>query len=170
MTEEQIEGLIVDAEARVPAGTDALVLDRLVRSAVETVERYAGPDATVVETFTYGRWERPRTVFTTRPIAAITAITEADVELDPGTDFSVWGERGIVRHNGYWGHSVSVTYDPVVDANLRQQIVLDLVEIEASFRTTDRMQLGDYSEATGDQEARRASVLSRLTEDRALVV
>jgi hypothetical protein len=170
MTDEQIAELMIDAVIRVP-NLDQIMLERVLRAAIETVERYAGPDHDVVEVFTHGRWDRPRTMFTARPIATVTAIVEDGVELDPEADYASWGERGIVRADArYWGERVQVTYDPVVDPSLREQIVLDLVELEAEFRTTDRVALGDWSETTGDQSARRAELLAQLSEDRALVV
>jgi hypothetical protein len=167
------------AQARVGAGFDEELLGRILKAELEEVERVAGPDGPITETFTNTGWI-PRTMLhVVRPIVAPSGdpvenpitisearcLGEAPVALGEDDWLLIDKYRLLRLTSGsnsatHWGQYTAISYTPVTDRQLGNRVTLDLVELQAAFRTTSREQLGEWSAQDGDYAAKRREMLA----------
>lgn len=107
------------------------IIDREEAIMVARFGAHTGSRAEVIEGGT-------RNIFVRRPISSITSITELAYLGDTATtlastDYYVWDTQGrIERIYGPWGASVTVTYTPVAEADVRKQVLIELVRLGVS--------------------------------------
>jgi hypothetical protein len=156
-------------------------VQHLIHACVEEVERAAGgPLAT--ETFLHRWCWPPVELQVARPIASITTVVErltplaAPVTLN-AADYRVvtpWRLRRLntgANPTGGWGTEVTVAYAPVIDQDLRDRVLLDLIELRAKWMAVDRRQVGDAINITApDYRERRDELLAQLSEGRAPIL
>lgn len=117
-----------------------------------------------------------------RKAASITSITErrfytSDTEtVLNADDYRLLGGFKLFRLNtgtnpfNDWGEETTIVYTPEVDTNLRDRVVLDLVQLSVEFNAYQAEKAGDWTGNQGDYKERRESVLNQLREPRRLVV
>jgi hypothetical protein len=176
------------AQQRLGSGFDENLLERILKAELEEIERVAGPDGAIVEVFTNTTWVartiihvvRPITVPSGSPVENPIAVSEARVLGEApvalgADDWLLVDKYRLLRLGSggnpatHWGQYVSVGYTPVVDRQLRNRVLLDLVQLQADFRTTASEHLGDFDITDGNYEGKRREVLSQLAEDRAFI-
>ena len=180
-TEARLLGMAYDRYPALKDDVDLHALVSIIRAELEAVERHAG-GLTDTETFIH-KDQLPRWLVLLRPVVAITGITErwrfenAAVVLT-AADYRLVDAQQLLRLSdgpnraATWGQQVAVSYEAVVDQELRDQVVLELVQLDVSFRAHGRHSetIGDYSITTdgAGHEARRGEVLHQLSEGRAV--
>lgn len=160
-------------ETDLPDDTIQLIID----SETEAMERHAG-GATETE-LQDGRGLR--FLVLKRKAASITSIDErrfytSDSETTLNADdYRLLGGFKLFRLNSGtnpfndWGEETTIVYVPEMDVNLRDRVVLDLVQLSIEFNAYQAEKAGDWSGNQGDYEERRDSVLMQLREPRRLV-
>jgi hypothetical protein len=155
---------------------DLHALVSIIRAEIEAVERFAG-GPTESETFLHTGY-RPVWIHLIRPAVAILGVEERWRSDDPVTmltpaDYRLVDGQRLLRVNAAtWGQEVLVDYTAVVDQEVRDQVVLELVQLAVSFRAYGRQSetIGDYQLTTdaADHEARRTEILATISEGRAI--
>lgn len=160
--------------ARVETDLDDATVQRILDAAVEDVNRRAGDAASQSETF---RALGAREIALSRRAADITEVTEiAHRHGDPVTlsanDYRRSGDYRLVRTlngdnpAGCWGFEVQVEYVPEVDAQLRDRVTLDVIQVDAEFRALESEGVGDWDGSYADYQERREAVLAQVREGR----
>ena len=149
-------------------------LQRLIDDAEDDIVRAYGPTTgTVTERFTPGPGDA--WIFTSRPISAITSITElrstyageTDVTLG-SADYVLEGTRQIRRKQGgtnsasSWGPLTTIVYTPADDTDRRKRVLIDLVRLALRYDATRSGSVGDTSVTHLEYEAERTRLLTRL--------
>lgn len=162
-----------DVRAVVETDLDDDALQRAIDANVEAVGRSAGKAATQTESH---RALGAPVISLRRRHTDVTEIVERrgryseSVTLDP-TDFRVFGDYEIVRLPSganpatTWGDEVEVTYVPEVDAALRDEVTLKLVEVDVEEGAYDTEKVGDWS-GSADWKKKRKALLARVREGR----
>jgi len=112
-------------------------------------------------------------VFTRRPIASITSITQVEYLGDTATttlttaDYYPWLSEGRIQHLwGGFGPAVTVTYTPVSEDDLRKAVLIELVRVGVSQDTGQAVSGLGYSisgsKGAGDWNAQRERIYARL--------
>lgn len=152
-------------------------LQRVIDAEVEAVDLHAGDAAsqTQVQTALGARIIRLR-----RDAASISTVTtRAHPDDDPVTlsadDYRLEGARDLVRlgsgtnPDSGWRGRVVVTFVPIVDADLRDRVVIDLAKLALEHRGIDSERAGDTAQDFGDYSAGRRKILAQLDGRRALL-
>lgn len=168
---------VTDVRARIKTGLDNTTLQRMLTAAEKSVARSAGSATVAVETYDAmgNQWISLR-----RRSTAITSIVERrSYGSDPVTleanDWRKVGGYKLLRLTGgtnsasTWGREVIVTYVPEIDAEIRDRVALDLVELDVEFRAFDSESVGDWAGVQRDYKATRRDLLSQVREGRSPV-
>lgn len=162
---------------RIETDLDDLTLQLIVDAEQEALDRHAGGESV---TETHMASGNKKLILRRRP-ASIASITERQHILDDAVtlsanDYRQIGQRFVLRLGDgdnpavSWGAETVVTYTAEVDQNLRDRIVLDLVQLSIEFSAYASEKSGDWTGDQGDYEARRNALLSQLSEPRLLMV
>lgn len=169
---------VADLRARAETDLDDLTLERILGSAREAVDGWAGASSAAVETFSYPCSEF---ISLARRRASITSVKERRTPEGPEvtlatTDYRAVGDYLLLRLVGganpgtYWGAEVVVAYVPEVDTQTRDRVTLDLCLMDIEFSAYDSEAVGEWSGGTGDWAVRRAGLLAQLGEGRSLAI
>lgn len=165
--------------ARVETDFDDTTLQKILDAAVQAIERAAGKVDSESETFSYALGSR--FVALSRRHTSISSITErgspyADEDTLSANDYREIGEYKILRlgdgdnPRSRWGETVTVTYVPEVDEDLRDSVTMDLAQMVVEFRALDKETVGDWSGEQKDYQKRRRALLATIKEGRSVVL
>lgn len=171
--------LVTASDVREHVETDLsdTALDRLIADAdAEIVRSFGAHTGTVTERFTPGPSDER--IWTARPIASITSITETYVNASGEspvtlavTDYEVEGDREIRRTAGgtnsssEWRGIVTVVYTPsaTTETARRKRVTIDLVRLACRYEGASASKAGDFSVNHVDYERERSRLLRRLS-------
>jgi len=162
---------VTQVQDRLETDLDENMIQLIIDAETESLERAKGK-ASVTETHNASG---SRKLVLRRKPASITSIAERTNLLDDAVTLSVndWrqiGTRVLLRlpdgdnPAGSWGKEVVVTYTAEIDTNLRDRVILDLVQLSIEFRAFEREKAGDWE---GEQESyneRRKVLLNQIRE------
>ena len=166
-----------DIRKRIETDLDSKGLQRILDANAQAVERSAGKLKEQVETFrAFGKQE----IATSRRIVSVSSVDESlRLTSTPVTlssdDYLIAGPYSVVRLSSgsnpgtCWGHLVKVTYVPEVDEELRDEVTLQLVQIDVNASAFDSEKEGDWS-GSGDRLKKRRELLKTLREGRSPIV
>lgn len=158
-------------KSRIETDLDDTTLQLIVDAETEAVEREHG-DTTEVETHLASGTKK--LILKRRP-SSIDSITERhhledDAVTLSSNDYRQIGNRILYRlgdgdnPEDHWGQEVVITYTVEVDANLRDRVILDLVQLAVEFRGVESEEEGDYSGDQSDYHDRREKLLRQIRE------
>ena len=165
---------------RVETDLDDVTLQLILDRAVQAIERSAGKASSETETFSDARGAQ--FIALVRRSTSITSITErATLSTDPAVtlstdDWRMVGDYKILRlstgtnSRSRWGREIVVAYVPEIDADLRDSVTLDLVQMIVEFRALDKEKVGDWSGEQTDYQKRRKALLATVREGRSPVL
>lgn len=169
---------LVDLKARVESDLDDEVLQRILDSNLESVERSAGNADSEVE---HHEALGTRDIVVSRPIASVDQVVEryrrsSDPVTLSANDYRLVGKYKLYRMTdgdnpaSSWGREVEVTYTPEVDQQVRDRMTLDLCLIDVEFSAWQRWGSGDWDGDQSDWKSRRREVLAHLREGRSPIL
>ncbi len=171
---------LAGVKLRVETDLDDVTLQLILDAQVQSIERAAGKAASETETFSDARGAQ--FVALTRRSTSISSITErATLQTDPAVTLSTddWrkvGDYRILRlatgtnARSRWGREIVVVYVPEIDADLRDSVTLDLVQMVVEFRALDSEKVGDHAGSQKDYTKRRKALLATVREGRSPVL
>lgn len=166
-----------EVRARVETDLDDATLRTLIDAEIEALQREAGRETETETQFASGL----KQIILHRKPASITSIDErGTLTSDPVTlasdDWRQIGQYGLYRAAdgtnpaATWGAEVVIAYVPEIDANLRDRVVFDLVQLAVEFRAFDEEEIGDdWKGKQKDYDKRRKAVLAQVSEGRGLI-
>lgn len=168
---------LTSAKNRVETDLPDSTLQTIIDAETEAVERRHG-SSSVVET---QNAKGIKQLILRRKPASVTSITERRNFLDDAVTLSAndWrqiGDRVLLRlpdgdnPENDWGEEVVITYTAVVDDNLRDRVILDLVQLSVEFRAFESEKSGDWQGDQGDYKTRREALLNQIREPGLLVI
>lgn len=140
-----------EVRSRVETDLDDATLQRIIDAETQYLTRRAGG---ITETETHRAFGL-REIVLRRPPASITSIKERrsitgeQVTL-AGNDWRQVGNYNLLRLTGgsnsanFWGQEIVVEYKPEIDEDLRERVLLDLVQLSVEFRGIESESIGDY--------------------------
>lgn len=164
-----------DVRLRVETDLEDGPLQRILDSAVAAINRAAGSASSQVQTFSA---LGAAYVVLRRRHASIASIAErGNIYTSSATtlsadDYREVGDYKLLRlatgtnPRSTWGAEVVVTYVPEVDADIRDRVALDVVQMDVEFKAVDEEEVGDYKSTQKDYRKRRRALIAQVREGR----
>lgn len=157
---------VMDVHARMETDLDDATIQRMIDAAVEEIEGRHGSAGLVTD---YFQALGSKTVVLSRRPVSIIEVRERRMPTDellvvPDEDYRQQLPMILYRVDTTWGYEVQVDYEPLVNAQMRDRIALDLVQLDIEFRAFESERIGDWQGSQGDYADRRLAILKQLRE------
>lgn len=152
-------------------------LQLLIAAEQEAIDKHAGASASQVDRFSaFGA----REIMLTRDASAVDSVRtryhpDDDQVALSANDYRLEPPRTLVRLSEgdnpetRWVGKLEVTYTPVVNANLRDHVLVQLVKVAIQFQGLTFENVGNASRSFGDHQAMRQKILRQLDGRRAIL-
>lgn len=169
---------VADLRKRIETDFEEEVVQRIIDSVLEEIDRVAGPEGSVTDWFTATGAEE---ISLSRKPSSITEIKERAFKTSDEVTLSANDYRQMEDYRlrrlasgdnaaSSWGAEVQVTYTVDTDSNLRERVALDLAQLDIEFQAAEQSSDGDHSESQATYAARRAALLDQIREGRSPVL
>lgn len=169
---------LTSTRARVETDLDDATLQTIIDAETEFLTRHVGATGSEIETH---RAFGLREIVLKRKPESITSIKERRHYTSEEVTLAVDDWRRVGNFNvlrvadgtnpaGFWGQETIVEYVPDTDSQLRERVLLDLIQLSVEFRAMDNEEAGDWAreEASDSYARKRRALVRQVTEGRAL--
>lgn len=159
---------VADVRSRIETDLDDATIQRMIDAATEELESRHGAADQVTDYF-LARGSRT-IVLSRRPVEVVEVrerrTPDADDVILAPEDYRQQSPMVLLRVGTTWGYEVQVDYVPFVNADMRDRITLDLVQLDIEFRAFESERVGDWQreETQGGYVTRREALHNQLHE------